>query len=125
MKDDMHWKDIELKEMRDELERLKTQNQSLKVKHLEEKHERQLLNAKQTKYTVMGELLHKKSEIQENTFFEKMKSAQTSTDGSFKKIIKDKLKANHKASLAFKYGMKWLDIVRSRRQARQREEFYG
>lgn len=125
MKEDIHWKDVELTEMRDELAQLRAQNQQLKVAHLEEKDKRQRIEGKQMKYITMKELLDCKGLIQDNTFFENKRSAKTSADSNFRKIIKEKELSNYKAALAYKYGMKWLYTVRERREAKQKLEFYG
>lgn len=85
---------------------------------------RQCLEANKMKYVMMGELLASKGEIQERTFFDNKRQNETNTNGSFKNQILEQLKINHKAALAMKYGMLWLQKVRDIRKRKEMETIY-
>jgi hypothetical protein len=56
LKNDLHWKDVEVTEMRDELDQLRAANKQLKATLLEEKHKRQTLESTKIKITWLKEL---------------------------------------------------------------------
>ena len=120
LKDEIHWKDVELLEMREELEMLRAQNKSLKTQHLDEKMKRQTLESNKQKYITLKELQDCKGEIDNDTFFENRRLHLKKTDGTFQKSIMEQDKSNRKANLAYKYGMHWLNVVRRRREERDR-----
>ena len=106
-------------EMRKELDGLRQQNQILTRSMKKEKCERQVLEANKLKYTMMKELVECRGEIEADTFFDNKKKGEQNTNGNLQNQIIEQRQANHKASLAHKYGMLWLNKVRTKRQKRE------
>lgn len=118
-------KDMEFKEIRDELDTMKGEYGVIMKSFKKEKFQRQGLESNKQKYIMLKELMQNSSTIQDQTFFDSKKHASTSVNGSLKNQITEQMSLNHKQSLASKYAMIWLDKVRQKRALKEKLKFYN
>lgn len=125
LRNELVWKDEEFREMQEELETLRKQNQTLKRQQKEECVKRQTLEATKVKYNVLKELTENREAIEEQTFFEQKRSKNQNTKGNLMNQIMEQQKSNSKAALAHKYGFIWLQKVRQKKLLAEKENFFN
>ena len=124
LRNELVWKDEDFREMQEELEVLRKQNQTLKRQQKEECVKRQTLEATQVKYTVLKELTENREAIEEQTFFEQKRNKHQNTKGNLMNQIMEQQKSNSKAALAHKYGYLWLSKIRQKKLDQEKENFF-
>ena len=73
LRNEQAWRDEEMLELRKEVNGLREANKILMSKNKKETCERQILEANKLKYTMMKELIETKGDIDNGTFFDKVK----------------------------------------------------
>ena len=74
---------------------------------------------------MMKELLENADTIENKTFFDLKRDEGKTTGGSLMNQVIEQKRNSKNAALAAKYGFKWLQVVRDRRNAREKIDFYN
>lgn len=86
---------------------------------------RQCLESNKLKYQMMKELLENADTIENKTFFNLKRDEGKNNGGSLMNQVIEQKRNSKNAALAAKYGLKWLQYVRGRRNTREKINFYN